>query len=84
MGWFRKKQKEMAETFVDDATEKLQTKMKSASEDYFSKALKILPLVVVAVDLVISQGTGNAPEVSTSSKQPIFILNNGTINIYNK
>lgn len=82
MGWFRKKQKEMAETFVDDATEKLQTKMKSASEDYFSKALKILPLVVVAVDLVISQGTGSAPEVLTSSKQPIFILNNGTVNIY--
>lgn len=82
MGWFRKKQKEMAETFVDDATEKLQTKMKSASEDYFSKALKILPLVVVAVDLVISQGTGNVPEVSTSSKKPIFILNNGTVNIY--
>ena len=82
MGWFRKKQKEMAETFVDDATEKLQTKMKSASEDYFSKALKILPLVVVAVELVISQGTGSAPEFLTSSKQPIFILNNGTVNIY--
>lgn len=81
MGWFRKKQKEVAEIFVEDTKEILQTKMKDVSLNRYSAILKLLPLVVGIAEIVISTDTGSAQGDSTSSKA---IVNYGTINIYNK
>lgn len=81
MGWFRKKQKEVAEIFVEDTKEILQTKMKDVSLNRYSAILKLLPLVVGIAEIVISTDTGSAQGDLTGSKA---IVNYGTINIYNK
>ena len=81
MGWFRKKRKEVAETFVEDMTLKVKSNVKKTSQDYCSVALSLLPIVVGIAEIATLTGTASVPEVSTSSKS---IVNYGTINIYNK
>ena len=81
MGWFRKKRKEVAETFVEDMTLKVKSNVKKTSQDYSSVALSLLPIVVGIVEIATLTGTASAPEALTASKH---IVNYGTINIYNK
>lgn len=81
MGWFRKKRREVAETFVEDMTLKVKSNVKKTSQDYCSVALSLLPIVVGIVEIATLTGTASAPEALTASKH---IVNYGTINIYNK
>lgn len=81
MGWFRKKRKEVAETFVEDMTLKVKSNVKKTSQDYCSVALSLLPIVVGIAEIATLTGTVSVQGASTASKS---IVNYGTINIYNK
>lgn len=75
----RKKQKQVAHQFVDDATEKLELAVQEQSYNYIWIGLSALQIVGVVAGIVTSIDAGNAPADLISSD--ISIVNYGTINI---
>lgn len=87
MGWFRKKQKEVAETFVEDATEKVMETVKDPMEKRIKLLLKIGLVVYPIAEAAIISGMGGVhsgvtPTTPTQPINQVFMSNNGTINIY--
>lgn len=75
MGWLRRKQKQVAQQLVEDATETIAESVNNSTKDYIDLLLAILPIALPIVGHVISTGKANAPEVSSGT-------NASTINIY--
>lgn len=73
MGWFRTKQKEVAETFVEDATEKLKSSVKDTSQNWLWIALGLAPVVIPIVDHVIGIGKESVPAVSKGHNFTLYI-----------
>lgn len=80
MKWIKRKQKEIAHQFVEDATEKLKENVKESTYDYISLGLKMLPIAIGVAKLVTLTGMESAPVASTVNDIP-SIINYGTINI---
>jgi hypothetical protein len=76
VGWLRRKQKQVAQQFVDDATETIAESVNNSIQDYMELLLAILPIALPIVSHVISAEKANAPvesNVSTPSTINIYI-----------
>lgn len=82
MGWFRKKRKEIAQEFVEDVKEEVNSQVTEKSSNWIEIALLAAPVVIGIVDHVIGTGKVNAPVVSTRPQH--FTLYIDTVNIYTK
>lgn len=60
MGWFRKKQKEVAQNFVSDVKEEVKESAKKSTTNWLKLLLLAAPVVIPIADHVIGTGMANA------------------------
>lgn len=78
MRWLRNRRREVAEDFVEDATQKLKEDATKKSMDYLSLIFSISAIAATIVEVATLTGTGNVHAVSNDIPT---IVNNGTIYI---
>ena len=61
MGWFRKKQKEVAQNFVEDVKEEVKESAKKSTTNWLKLIMLVAPVVIPIADHVIGTGMASAP-----------------------
>lgn len=77
MGWFRKKQKEVAQNFVSDVKEEVKESAKKSTTNWLKLILLAAPVVIPIADHVIGTGMVSAPDLPKGN----FTLYIDTVNI---
>ena len=77
MGWFRKKQKEVAQNFVSDVKEEVKESAKKSTTNWLKLLLLAAPVVIPIAEHVIGTGTASVPDLQKSN----FTLYIDTVNI---
>ena len=77
MGWFRKKQKEVAQNFVSDVKEEVKESAKKSTTNWLKLLLLAAPVVIPIADHVIGTGMASVPDLSKGN----FTLYIDTVNI---
>ena len=77
MGWFRKKQKEVAQNFVEDVKEEVKESAKKSTTNWLKLILFAAPVVIPIADHVIGTGMVSAPDLPKGN----FTLYIDTVNI---
>ena len=77
MGWFRKKQKEVAQNFVSDVKEEVKESAKKSTTNWLKLLLLAAPVVIPIADHVIGTGTASVPDFQKGN----FTLYIDTVNI---
>ena len=77
MGWFRKKQKEVAQNFVSDVKEEVKESAKKSTTNWLKLLLLAAPVVIPIADHVIGTGIASVPDLPKGN----FTLYIDTVNI---
>lgn len=77
MGWFRKKQKEVAQNFVSDVKEEVKESAKKSTTNWLKLLLLAAPVVIPIADHVIGTGMASVPDLPKGN----FTLYIDTVNI---
>ena len=77
MGWFRKKQKEVAQNFVEDVKEEVKESAKKSTTNWLKLILLAAPVVIPIADHVIGTGMVSVPDLQKGN----FTLYIDTVNI---
>lgn len=77
MGWFRKKQKEVAQNFVSDVKEEVKESAKKSTTNWLKLILLAAPVVIPIADHVIGTGMASVPDLPKGN----FTLYIDTVNI---
>lgn len=78
MGWFRKKQKEVAQAFVEDVKEEVKESAKKSTTNWLKLILLAAPVVIPVVDHVIGTGGASVPADLPKGNFTLYI---DTVNI---
>lgn len=78
MGWFRKKQKEVAQAFVSDVKEEVKESAKKSTTSWLKLILLAAPVVIPIVDRAIGTGAANVPADLPKGNFTLYI---DTVNI---
>lgn len=78
MGWFRKKQKEVAQAFVEDVKEEVKESAKKSTTNWLKLILLTAPVVIPVVDHVIGIGMVSVPADLPKGNFTLYI---DTVNI---
>ena len=78
MGWFRKKQKEVAQAFVEDVKEEVKESAKKSTTSWLKLILLAAPVVIPIVDHVIGTGAVSVPADLPKGNFTLYI---DTVNI---
>lgn len=78
MGWFRKKQKEVAQAFVEDVKEEVKESAKKSTTNWLKLILLAAPVVIPVVDHVIGTGAVSVPADLPKGNFTLYI---DTVNI---
>ena len=77
MGWFRKKQKEVAQNFVSDVKEEVKESAKKSTTNWLKLILLAAPVVIPIADHVLGTGMASVPDLPKGN----FTLYIDTVNI---
>lgn len=78
MGWFRKKQKEVAQAFVEDVKEEVKESAKKSTTNWLKLILLAAPVVIPIVDHAIGTGGVSVPADLPKGNFTLYI---DTVNI---
>lgn len=78
MGWFRKKQKEVAQNFVSDVKEEVKESAKKSTTNWLKLILLAAPVVIPIADRVIGTGGVSVPADLPKGNFTLYI---DTVNI---